>query len=308
MSAAAPNSSTLSDLIKREIRLEVWDFGHWSRLVNKALAENNDDMLKAARPATDEEFLDFFVLAIAKELKSIFSSEVAPEYWRHRGFSPQNYFTDTKPYIATNLTNNYKIHGLNAMKKNERPDKFEDEMMGKKFLLDVLSDSYVVLTESLKAVYYGRPLDFFNYDQPTTLFLYYRMDGEAPIYSGHIFVQPSNELDPTVTNTFFVSIYRSIFERFRGFSSRVIDDVEVYARAQGHKSIFTIPLTGMIPILKKKGFVIKPKGERNVVKDDIYIKYFSSTNEGAVAGAGATGGRRKTLRRYRHRGTRRYHG
>lgn len=299
--APRPNASNApSVLIKREIVITP-DYKYYRDIFKAALSADNNAALETMIPTTDKEFLEFFARAIAKELKYILSSEVAPAVWAEVGKSPDKFF-DVLPSSAFI----YKERGLNVIKDAEEAGKGRDPERRKAYLKAVVHDSIIVLAESLRALYSGAPLKTLNQDKPTTLFLYYRWVAGIPVYNGHIFVQPFDAVGSELPMTFFVSVNRSLFAP-KGVSTQALADVEAYARSKGHVGIFTAPLRAMIRTLEASGF---QKLDEEMFGVFGYVKFLpaAAATGGASASTTVGGGRRRQKQRRTQRQKRRHRG
>lgn len=244
----------------------------------ETVAANANIGLTSDIPLSDEDYLQFFIRSIAKEVKALSASSGIPNFLTGRATELKL----AKPNTLTSLlgvTPSAAPHYKNLSLNVRRPGKPQPPY---------IASALLVLEESVRALETGSPLAFGPLkDIPTTLFLYYRRpDGIIPTYSGHIFIQ---EAGPWL---FFVSIYKSMFEEERGLSDRILDDVIAYAKAKGFVGVFTSPLESM------KGTLVR----RGVVPDEAsgtYAMVFPTVAAAATGGAGTQGGGRRRLTRGR---------
>lgn len=205
-------------------------------LFRESLIDNTNDILeKTLIPETDEQFLEFFTRAIAKEIKLIFNST-----HKSANTSRRHFRIIYKALISN--SQHYKDNGINNVVKTKTPE----------VISDYIIDSDIIFRECIQTLQYGTPGSGYIKDFPTYLFLYYRQPSiyTSPIYSAHIFVQPR----VVYKDLYFVSIYKSLHEKKRGISSCILDDVENYALKNKLLTIFTQPLKAMVKSLFNRGF------------------------------------------------------
>ena len=213
----------------------------YKSIIDSSVSSNTNTELETEIPTTRQEWMDFFARAMAKEIKLV-NSEKNEQF-----ILP----------VFPKMSNDKKYKNLTALKKS----KIE-------YIDDFIDDSNVIFMETLNVLYNGNPyknlnknskFDIFKKyeDLPTTLLLYYRqLPGLIPIYSAHIFLLAR----PKKKDLYFVSIYKSILETDRTLTTRILKDIEEYARLSGYTAIFTNPLPGpMEDKLLDYGFEIKPR-------------------------------------------------
>jgi hypothetical protein len=222
---------------------------------------------------------------------------------------------------------------LNSDFRKRKPwgaDKPEDEP---DYYMSYLKSSITVLQEFIRVIRDGHPLHNLFQRVPTTLFLYCRRERNGTLhYAGHIFTQIVTGVPPPLfdflgagrscpdpdTNTlpymFFVSIYKSLLDKEKALSARILADVEAAARENRCALMMTFPLPNMDQILVKHHFE-EFKMPRGRGEDPVFIRGLgprgeiacgaestgsANANAGAGAGAGtlrhSTGGRRRTRR------------
>lgn len=255
----------------------------YQSIFRESVAANANVGLETTIPLSEEEYLQFFAQAIAKEIKAIGASSGVPAFLEGRAKELKQTTPDTLETLfgkTPSASPHYKNLSLNA----RRPGKPQPPF---------IASALIVLEESIRSLVSGSPLTAGPLkDIPTTLFLYYRTpDGIIPVYSGHIFVQAIDSW------LFFVSIYKSLFEDEKGLSDRILDDVIAYAKAKGFAGVFTSPLESMKSTLVRRG--ILPDATSKT-----YVMRFPEAARVATNGAGTTQGGgmlRLTRRRNPHR-------
>lgn len=168
-------------------------------------------------------------------------------------------------------TANRYVGVLNSDFRKRRPWGAETPEEEPRYYESYLESSITVLQECIRVIKKGHPLRDMFMDVPTTLFLYCRRGaGGEPLYAGHIFAQIPTGVPPefveflgaspscpdpeTLPYTFFVSIYKSLLDKGKALSARILADVEAYARENRCALMLTVPLPNMDRILVKYHF------------------------------------------------------
>lgn len=241
MSAAVIAPTEERTILQKIIRIVPNE--RYKRETQRLRKANTNAELETTIPLEDEDWLLFLVQAMAKEAKLL-----AVHY---NGFKNSENFSHAEHYAEKGKGT---ILNTTTGKKEQKES--------------IISSMRIIQLETIKALQNGSPIPSFNRN-PTTVFIYYWWNSSGiPVYSGHIFVQDHKDTDD-IEALFFVSINKSLLEAEKSLSDRILDDVEEYARENGKKRIFTIPLDVMKSKLldSRRGFSISEKDPEIYYKD-----------------------------------------
>ena len=147
-------------------RIPIAPDATYQSLFRETVAANTNRGLNTEIPLSDEDYLQFFVRALAKEVKALSASSGVPNFLTGRATE----LHQPKPNTLTSLLGvtpsaapSYKSLSLNV----RRPGKPQPPY---------IASALLVLEESVRALETGSPLASGPLkDSPATLFLYYRM-------------------------------------------------------------------------------------------------------------------------------------
>lgn len=282
MSAAVIAPTEERTILRKIIRIVPNE--RYKRELLRLRKANTNAELETTIPLEDEDWLLFLVQAMAKEGKIMAA--------HYDGFKNSEFFSHAEHYAEKgkgtilNATSN-----VDKVKTNEKKE-------------SIVTSIQVIQQETNRVLQYGSPIPTFN-TNPTTVFIYYWWNSSGiPVYSGHIFVQDHKDTDDTEA-LFFVSINKSLLEKEKSLSDRILDDVEEYAKANGKKRILTIPLDVMKSKLldSRRGFSISEKDPEVYYKDLTTKPNVKMNGNGMAMKMGGGGGRRRGLKTHRRRKT-----